>query len=301
MDKHKESLLSGLSASFHALLSPLSFSGLEEIRFRAGRPIVLHWGTRQSFLTASGTETTCLNEARLCSVAEIASLASALCSHSVYAHLSDIRDGFITLRGGHRAGLSGRAVIKNGTLSGLCEISGINLRVARAFPGCAEPLLASLPAGKLPPNTLLVGPPATGKTTLLRDLARILGGHFKVSIVDERSEIAGTFHGIPQFDVGLSTDVLDRVPKSVGMCLAVRSLSPQIIITDEIGTAADAEAIRTAACTGCRFIASIHGDDLKALCLTHGALVSLFDRAVLLGRQGEKPAILSTRELTHFD
>lgn len=299
MDKHKSSLLANLTGTYRNLLTPLSFSGLEEIRFRVGRPVMLYRGDGFSYVTPLGTETDQAEQGKICTSAELAALTSALCQHSVYAHLNDIKDGFISLHGGHRAGLSGKAVMKDGAPSGLSDISSVNLRIARAFPDCAAPILPHLMQGGRPKNTLLIGPPNCGKTTHLRDLARLLSTGYKICIVDERSEIAGSREGVPQFDVGIQTDVLDRVPKSVGMLLAVRSLSPHILITDELGTDADVDAIRQAACTGCRFIASIHGDSVEKLQRTHPDLLKCFELAVVLGRRGGHPAIITTKELTH--
>ena len=146
-------------------------------------------------------------------------------------------------------------------------------------------------------NTLLVSPPQCGKTTLLRDLARIFSADFKIVIVDERSEIAGVYEGVPQFDVGPQTDVLDRFPKASGMLLAVRSLSPQILITDELGSNDDVSALQSALCTGCRVIASIHSDSPDTLQRTKPELLSFFDTVVLLGRKNDTPAILSIQDL----
>lgn len=301
MDKSKQDILATLPASYQALFSDISFEGLEEIRFRMNRPIMLYRGERASFLGADGCETKQVDDAKTCNRAEIGAIASCLCEHSVYAHQNDIKEGFITIKGGHRAGLSGRGVMKNGILSGLSHISGINLRIARAYKGTAEPLLSAIFKNNQIKNTLLIGPPASGKTTVLRDLCRMLSARFKVSLVDERSEIAASFEGIPAFDIGPQTDVLDRVPKSEGMQMAIRSLSPHILMTDELGKAADFEALRLASASGCRYIASMHGDSLEALAKRHEGLLALFDVAVLMGRRQNRPAILKAEELDRYE
>ncbi|MBE7047898.1 MAG: stage III sporulation protein AA [Ruminococcaceae bacterium] len=297
MDKCKTIIMQQLPGVYRSLLEPLSFHNLEEIRFRVGSPVMLYGHGTYHYLDSHGGGTQDINCAKITLKAEMNALAAALCEHSVYAHLHNMRDGFITLRGGHRAGLAGKAIIKDGQLSGLTEISGINLRIARPYVGCAQSLSARLLRNNRIKNTLLLSPPQCGKTTLLRDLTRIFSAKFKISVVDERSEIAGMYEGTPQFDLGSQTDVLDRFPKSIGMLLAVRSLSPQIIVTDELGGEADRNALLHVLGTGCRIIASIHGDSPEELSTEHQKLLSCFDVAVILGRQNNRPAVLDIKEL----
>ncbi len=281
----KNIILRQLSEPYASILSPVDFTGLEEIRFRVNRPISLYYH-RQNCLLPNVV----VSE-------DIEALAAALCNHSVYAYLNDLKDGFITIRGGHRVGLAGKCVKKDGQITGITAISGINLRIARQFPGCAAKLAHHLKTSTGIKNTLLISPPQCGKTTYLRDLARIFSVENKVTIIDERSEIAGTYEGMPQFDVGPQTDVLDRFPKATGMLMALRSLSPQILITDELGGMDDIEAIHQISGAGCRIIASVHGDDLTELKLCKNDLLSFFDVAVMMGRQNGLPAILSIQNL----
>lgn len=298
MDKCKNAILQQLPGAYRALLAPLSFDSLEEIRFRIGRPVMLYAQGCRSYLANSGGSTQTVSRAKIPLRSDLNALAAALCDSSVYAYLNDIRDGFITLRGGHRVGLAGKAIIKDGQIAGITDVSGINIRIARPCTGCGAALAPRLLTDRgIVKNTLLIAPPQCGKTTMLRDLTRIFSEKFKIAVVDERSEIAGTYEGTPQFDLGPQTDVLDRFPKPAGMLLAVRSLSPQLLVTDELGTAADTEALRRANGTGCRLIASIHGDDPELLRRTQPQLFSLFDIAVLLGRQNNRPAILDIKEL----
>lgn len=291
MTNTKEMIINQLTEPYRTLLAHISFAKLEEIRLRIGRPVCLYYADGMHFLSSSGT-THCKNNAKVTQKAELEALSACLCNHSVYAYLNEIKDGFITVRGGHRVGLAGKCVEKNGQITGIASISGINFRIAREYVGCAEALLPHLFSGGHLQNTLLISPPQCGKTTYLRDIARLLSDEYKVTIVDERSEIAGMYEGIPQFDIGPQTDVLDRFPKTEGMLLALRSLSPQVLITDELGDPKDANAAYKLHGAGCRIIASMHGDNLEELKKTKKELLSLFDVAVCLGRLNNCPAVL---------
>ena len=296
MPSTKEIILSQLAEPYCTLLSRISFSGLEEIRFRVGRPVSLYYYNRVLFLTESGTTQTQKN-AKYASKNELEALTACLCNHSVYAYLNEMKDGFITIRGGHRVGLAGKCVEKNGQISGISSISGINIRIAREYKNCAVSLIPHLHLANSVYNTLLLSPPQCGKTTYLRDITRLLSADFKITVVDERSEIAGSFDGIPQFDIGPQTDVLDRFPKTDGMLLALRSLSPQILVTDELGDDRDADAAYKLYGAGCRLIATMHGDNLNELSKTKKSLLSLFDIAILMGRRDGRPAVSSITRL----
>ncbi|MBQ2696288.1 MAG: stage III sporulation protein AA [Clostridia bacterium] len=296
MDNTKDMILRQLSDTYRRLLSSVPFQGLEEIRFRIERPVTLYYHDRTVYLSDCGI-TLYPHSAKFIGKSELEDVSSCLLNHSVYAYLNEIKDGFATIRGGHRVGLAGKCIIKNGQITGMTAISGINLRIAREYPGCAKALADRLKTQNGVKNTLLISPPQCGKTTYLRDLARIFSHTYKITIVDERSEIAGTYEGVPQFDIGPQTDVLDRFPKSSGMLLALRSLSPQILLTDELGDEKDAEAIRKLCGAGCRIIASMHGDSLSELRRTKKELLSFFDVAVCMGRQNGIPSVISIESL----
>lgn len=297
MDNCKAAILRQLTAEYRKLLETVSFAELEEIRFRIGRPVMLYRHNGYDYLSASGGATKIINQAKIVKKADLDDLSAALCANSVYAYLSEIKDGFITLRGGHRVGLAGKCIIKNGEITNISAISGINIRIAKAYTGCGDRLATLLRTQTSVKNTLLISPPQCGKTTLLRDLARIFSANFKVCIVDERSEIAGSFEGLPQFDIGPQTDVLDRFPKADGIILAIRSLSPQILITDELGTKAETEALQSASQAGCRLLTSVHGDNLDSVKKTRPEFLNFFDTAVILGRKNNCPAIVDVINL----
>ncbi|MBE7041824.1 MAG: stage III sporulation protein AA [Ruminococcaceae bacterium] len=292
MQNTKEIIIRQLSEPYRTLLSPVSFDGLEEIRFRIGQPVTLYYYNRTVFLNESGH-----TNIRSTGRNDLEALSACLCNHSVYAYLNEIKDGFITIRGGHRVGLAGKCVEKNGRITGISSISGINLRIAREYKNCAKDLLPHLHRIGGIQNTLLLSPPQCGKTTYLRDIARLLSADYKITVVDERSEIAGTYDGIPQFDLGPQTDVLDRFPKAEGMLLALRSLSPQILITDELGDDRDIEAIKKLYGAGCRIIATMHGDSLTDLSQAKKDMLSYFNLILLMGRQNNKPAVSAIKQL----
>lgn len=235
----------------------------QEIQLRVSRPVTICCPGGIYFLKAGGGVGCLVQES--CVVSDRSDLEETfriLCENSVYSHEKEIRSGYLTLRGGHRAGICGTAVFQNGAVSGMKDISSINIRVAREVPGCADMLLNRL-KDTIRGGLLLAGPPSSGKTTILRDIARQLssgmrGNIRKVAVVDERGEIAGSFRGIPQNDVGVCCDVLDGYPKAEGILMAVRALSPQYVICDEIGSVEETNAVVQSLNAGVSVIASIH-------------------------------------------
>ena len=251
------SVRSVLPADVLAALSgaaPEEAAAVEEIRLRVGRPLEL--------VGAQAPVRLIVTAAHLRHVLEAATASS------LYAVERELRQGFVTIAGGHRVGLAGRAVTDaEGRVKTLRDFSSACIRVAREHPGCAAALAPHLGGGRgRPLSALLVGPPLSGKTTLLRDVARQLGdGIFwrgvpalRVGVVDERSELAGCYRGVPQFDIGRSTDVLDACPKVEGMYMLLRAMAPQVIVTDEIGGVGDVRAIVDAARAGVGFVGTLH-------------------------------------------
>lgn len=202
---------------------------------------------------------------------DILSIIKSCTNHSLYAHEDEIKNGYITIGGGHRIGFTGRVLHKDGEIVTIDHFNSLNIRAAREIKGCANPMIKYIVQNGKVSSVLIVSPPQTGKTTLLRDIARILSNGtssfkgVKVGLIDERGEIAACIDGVPQLDVGFRTDVLDGCPKAKGMILLIRSMSPDVIITDEIGGEEDFISITNASASGVSVIATAHGNDLNEL------------------------------------
>jgi stage III sporulation protein AA len=253
---------------------------VQEIRVRQGQPILAYGVFGERVLTIDGLADK-WGRVLTTKPEQIRHLLATISQNSIYALETELRAGYVTINGGHRIGLSGRAITEAGRVRTLKYISGFNMRLARQVVGCASPLLPYVltAEGQLC-STLLVAPPQGGKTTMLRDLVRTLSWGaacprgYKIVVVDERSEIAACYQGVPQLDVGPRADILDACPKAEGMMMALRSLSPEVLVTDEIGRREDAEAIEEALHCGVIVLATAHGSSWQEL-LRRPALKSL--------------------------
>ncbi len=235
---------------------------INEIRFRVGRPVTLHTPTRVDLLEHNGKPV-------ITEKVDIEESYRRICDYSLYSHQEEIRNGYITIQGGHRVGISGTAVLQQDKIATLREISSLNIRIARQIYGAADKLLQRI-GPNIVQGLLIAGPPSCGKTTLLRDLVRQLangvdGQLKKVAVIDERGELAGVYCGIPQHDLGICTDILDHYPKGEGILQAVRSLSPQFIVCDELGGQADLEGVQQGLHSGTVTISTVHAGNLQDL------------------------------------
>ena len=201
--------------------SKYPISDICEIRLRTAQPIVLET-TRGRFPLD-----------RKVTSEEIADCVKSFCHYSLHSYERELREGYITLRGGHRAGFCGSAVLHENRIDTIKNISSINIRIAREITGTAEPLEQTVFSQNFK-GLLIAGKPMSGKTTVLRDICRIIGNKHKLAVIDTRSEIAASYNGVPQNDVGVYTDVLNGYPRSEGIEIAVRTLSPEYIACDEI-------------------------------------------------------------------
>lgn len=294
----KTDILPYLIQSIRVILMKMDIEildNLQEIRMRAGKPLMAYYRNRDLIVTADGELSIEPKAGYIVSQSEIIKSLELMSENSVYAFQDEIKSGFITLRGGHRVGLSGRVIIQEGQIRNIKDFNGLNIRVAKEIPGCSSHLLRYIiKNNKDIYNTLIIGPPQCGKTTILRDISKSLSNGLealdftglKIGIVDERSEIAACNKGIPQNDVGFRTDVMDCCPKALGMEMLLRSMSPNIIITDEIGTRGDKDAILKVLNSGVKIIASAHGYNISELKLREELLALIkdgtFERYIVL-------------------
>ncbi len=284
------------------------FDGLQEIRLRAGRPLAIVERGREVFLTGDGARTREAGAAWRVTAQELRETMEFVGEYSLYAYEDELRQGYLTIRGGHRVGVAGRTVLDGDKVKSVRYISCVNVRLSHEVPGCADPVLPYLWGDEGLLHTLIISPPRCGKTTLLRDMVRQISDGsrarrgYTVGVVDERSEICGCFMGIPENDVGIRTDVMDACPKAEGMMMLVRSMAPEVIAVDEIGRYEDIDAIETVLYSGCRLIATVHGSSLSDIqakpLFQRLAQEQVFERYVILGdsfRSGHIGEILDGR------
>ena len=290
-------------------LSAQQISLLQEIRLRRQQPLLLKIGNSEWGLSAKGT---CkVEESYVISQKELVDILHAMSGFSLYAIEDELKQGYLTLEGGHRVGLTGKAVLENDQIKTLKYMNGMNIRIAHEVIGCSERVMPYLVSNQKVYHTLIISPPGCGKTTLLRDIIRQLSdgyhgyGPYTVSVVDERSEIAACYEGMPQKNVGKRTDVLDGCPKAEGMRMLLRAMGPEVVAVDEIGKAEDCTALREMLGAGVAIICTVHGKD-ETECLRRPSLKEmlsegLFERIIILSHRhgpGSIEAILDgTRQM----
>jgi stage III sporulation protein AA len=256
-----ETILNFLPKNIADLISkipPNQKEELEEIRIRINRPIEMTMKGAPKFLSY------------IIQPDDAFHLMNKISHFSIYTLEEELKQGFITVSGGHRIGLAGKVILEGGKVKAIRDISSFNIRIAREKVGIAESIIPYIYQGGWM-HTMVIGPPQTGKTTLLRDIARIASSGTatrgiqasKVGIIDERSEIAGCVNGIPQLTFGDRLDVLDACPKAEGMMMMIRSMSPDILVVDEIGRKEDAEAIQEAVHAGIKLMMTTHGTSIE--------------------------------------
>ncbi len=257
-----QDLLAAIPERIRGSLYDFPADRLMEVRLRCGVALSLVCFDGIFYVTPKGRITQNFREGLVVTAGDIRRGLELVTRSSVYAFENEIRSGFVTLSGGHRVGISGDAVCENGKISHIRTVQSLNYRFAREVIGAADCVMDRIFDGQSIKNTLIVSPPMCGKTTMLRDIARQLSASGKkVSIVDERGEIAALSLGASPFELGANCDVLSGAQKAEGMLIMLRSMSPDVIITDEIGGEEDFEAIREIKKRGVKVITSLHGTD----------------------------------------
>ena len=268
---------------------------IEEIRIRVNRKIILKIKQKEIMIDY------------IINTKEILEILQKICDNSIYTYQNQICNGFITIKGGHRVGITGNVVFKDGQVINISHIYSLNFRIAREIIGCSNKLLKYVLKinENTIYNTIILSPPGRGKTTLLRDCIRNLSDGIKeydfkgvnIGVVDERGEIAAMYKGVPQNDVGQRTDILDNISKDIGMKMLIRSMNPKIITADEIGTKEDIEAINYAICSGVKGLFTAHGDSLQDIklnpILNKLYNLKIIERIVLIKKDRELELIYS--------
>lgn len=266
--------------SIVSLIDMNQIEKLQEIRIRVNKKAILKYDDKEVITNFIPNESNMIE------------ILHRLCENSIYSFQSQICNGFVTLYGGHRVGITGHVVMNNGKINNINYISGLNFRIAKEIIGASNDLLRYVIENGEIQNSLIVSKPGNGKTTLLRDLVRNLSNMgYTVSLIDERGEIAAMYNGVPQNDVGLRCDVLDNVTKSLGMKIAVRTMSPDIIVSDEIGTKEDVEAINYGVLSGVHGIFTAHGNSIMDIKLNENLNKlyeeKIFNKIIFLEKKGK--------------
>lgn len=262
------------------LLQKVNPDKIIEIRMRIGCPVIVYYVDREIIVESYQVQER-----------DIQDTFHRITGYSAYAFEENIKEGFLSIEGGHRIGFGGQAVIKDGKVSLIKNIHFLNIRVSHSVEGCSNQYFKMIEKENGFQNTLIISPPGLGKTTLLRDIIKNLSSKQKgtsISVIDERNEISGSYQGIPSIDLGIRTDVLTNFSKQGGIITALRSMSPQIIAVDEIGSKEDIEALNYAVISGVKVLATIHGKDEEDVKSKIGqTFYRIFQHIIVIKKRGE--------------
>lgn len=271
--KKKDELIKIFSKEIRKILEKMTvdFEQVQEIRLRIHAPLIMIWNNQEYYITSQGKLSKYVEDAYLITKTELKETLEYMSNYSLYAFEEEMKQGFITIQGGHRIGIAGKTIVDEGGIRTMKFISFINVRLSHQVKGCADLVLPYLYEKEDILHTLIISPPRCGKTTLLRDIIRqISDGNgtesgMTVGVVDERSEIGACYQGVPQNELGIRTDILDCCPKAQGMMMLIRTMSPRVIAVDEVGSREDLEAITYVMNCGCKLIATVHGNSIEDL------------------------------------
>lgn len=296
--ERKEQLTRVFARSIRDILerAQVDFEQVQEIRLRVRGPLLMVSGGREYYLTGDGRLSGEKEQAHVVSREEIRETMEYISSHSLYAFEEEVRQGFLTIQGGHRVGIAGKTILDDGGIRSMKYISFINIRLSHQIRGCADPVMPYLYENGQVLHTLIISPPRCGKTTLLRDIVRQLSNGscrqpgVTVGVVDERSEIGACCQGVPQNELGIRTDVLDCCPKARGMMMLIRTMSPAVVAVDEIGSREDLEAMEYVMNCGCKLVATVHGasvEDIKQKPVLRRLVQErMFERYIVMDSRG---------------
>lgn len=275
MKKLSDEILNSLSPKLREQIINIQDEdiNIEEIRLRVEKPLIINSNNKDYFYNKSSNKLDTKNlNSYVVKKEDIEQTFQLMCKYSIHSFIDDIKKGFITLKGGHRVGIVGKVIIEDGQVKNIKHISSLNIRISREVLNCSKKVLNHIiKNSKEVNNTLIISPPQCGKTTLVRDIVRNLSNGnkemgfkgIKVALIDERNEISGSYLGIAQMDVGIRTDIIETCPKDIGIMMLLRAMSPNLIVTDEIGSEREIKALYTALNGGVSLITTVHGNSIE--------------------------------------
>ncbi|KXZ39630.1 stage III sporulation protein AA [Alkalithermobacter thermoalcaliphilus JW-YL-7 = DSM 7308] len=276
MRKLPEEIINSLSRKIRTLIENCddNLKGeIEEIRLRVNRPLMVIGNNKEYFFEEKGKVSNKLSQTLyIVKNEDIEQTFQIICRYSIHSFLEDIKKGFITIKGGHRVGIGGKVLVDGESIKNIKHISSLNIRISKEVLNCSRRVLRHIIASSdRVHNTLIISPPQCGKTTLLRDIVRNISNGIeelefnglKTVVIDERNEISGSYLGVPQMDVGLRTDIIEACPKDIGIMMVLRAMSPNVIVTDEIGNSKEINALYTALNGGVGLITTVHGSGIE--------------------------------------
>lgn len=297
--ERKDELIKIFSRNIRDILNrvAVNFDEVQEIHLRVGAPLLIVYRNEEFYLNRRGELSLDCRDSYEVTRNELRETMEYISNYSLYAFEEEMKQGFITIQGGHRVGIVGKTILDESGIRTMKFISFINVRLSHQVKGCASPVIPYLYQNGEILHTLIISPPRCGKTTLLRDMIRQISNGSKehpgvtVGVVDERSEIGACYQGVPQNELGIRTDILDCCPKARGMMMLIRTMSPRVIAVDEIGCREDLEAMEYVMNCGCKLIATVHGssiDDIKQKPVLRRLVEErIFERYIVLDNWGQ--------------